>query len=382
MKRRMIFMIALAMSINLLSVGAVASENKYTPVSFSNEYATLSIDKARLIHEGQEGEYTTYGIPCDATLAVTITGDQQNLELYIGTVFSQYATEDALSEAGTLLKSDEFVLNENHSLQKVYSFVNDETSSEDDSWVGTSGFIRSNGTYTFDLPAANYIGWTFTPLCGEKIEPNNRFPESPTAKFHGFLNGNFVSKTSSMVSFIIEDADQESEMIFKDVPKDSYYYEPVQWAVQHKITTGKTESTFAPTETCTNAQILTFLWRAYGSEEPTIQNPFADIAPGEYYYRAAIWAFERGIISGAYFDAGKPCSRALAVTYFWNLAGKPDANNSIMFRDVSSKAPYYSAVSWAVQKGITKGVSAEKFAPELICTRAQITTFLYRALEK
>lgn len=167
---------------------------------------------------------------------------------------------------------------------------------------------------------------------------------------------------------------------FNDVLETDYYADPVQWAVDGNITSGTSATTFSPNATCSTAQILTFLWRAKGSPEPVDGEalPFSDIKESDYYYKAALWAKENGLISGTTFNGNTPCTRASTMTYMWKLAGSPSASNS-SFTDVSSTADYSQAVAWAVEQGITAGTSATAFSPNQTCTRGQIVTFLYRA---
>lgn len=170
-----------------------------------------------------------------------------------------------------------------------------------------------------------------------------------------------------------------SKPAFTDVADSAYYAAPVAWAVENGITSGTTTTTFSPNATCTTAQILTFLWRAKGSPEPTSKtNTFTDIKESDYYYKAALWAKENGLVSGSTFNGSTPCTRAATVTYLWKLAGSPSAA-SASFTDVPATAKYSQAVAWAVSKGITSGTSATTFSPDTTCTRAQIVTFLYRA---
>lgn len=164
---------------------------------------------------------------------------------------------------------------------------------------------------------------------------------------------------------------------FSDVREDQYYADAVLWAVENGITSGTTASTFSPNNTCTTAQILTFLWRANGSPAISGGNPFTDVSASAYYYQAARWAREKGLISGSAFNGDTPCTRAATVTYLWKLAGQPSAGAS-GFTDVPSSASYAQAVAWAVREGITSGTSASTFSPDNTCTRAQIVTFLYR----
>lgn len=173
---------------------------------------------------------------------------------------------------------------------------------------------------------------------------------------------------------------QYANISFTDVTPGSWYAEPVKWAVAQGITTGTSQTTFSPDETCTNAQVLTFIWRACRSPEPSISNPFKDVSKSDYYYKAALWASESKMVEGDYFQPKKPCSRSLAVTYLWKEAGSPISLSSENFTDVSSNSAYAQAVIWAIEAGITNGTSDLTFSPEVACSRAQIITFLYRDL--
>lgn len=165
---------------------------------------------------------------------------------------------------------------------------------------------------------------------------------------------------------------------FTDVATNAYYADAVTWAVGENITSGTTATTFSPNATCTKAQILTFLWRANGSPASTISSPFSDIPTGAYYADAAVWAYEKGLISGVTFSGDTPATRADTVTYLWKLAGSPDASPA-NFSDVPANAEYAEAVAWAVKEGITSGTGSTTFSPDVTCTRGQIVTFLYRA---
>ena len=169
---------------------------------------------------------------------------------------------------------------------------------------------------------------------------------------------------------------------FTDVAATSPYAAAIGWAVDKGITAGTTPTTFSPNTTCTTGQILTFLWRANGSPAPIIANPFTDVKESDYYYKAALWAAEKGMVSGTTLGASAPCTRSATVTYLWKLAGEPSAAKEAAFADVPGGADYAKAVAWAVEKGITSGTSATTFAPDALCTRGQIVTFLHRDLGK
>jgi len=114
-----------------------------------------------------------------------------------------------------------------------------------------------------------------------------------------------------------------------------------------------------------------------------VSNPFTDVKPTDYFYEPVLWAVDKGVTSGltpASFGPKSTCTRAQVVTFLWRAMGKPaPANDANPFTDVSANAYYYDAVLWAVEKGITTGLSADSFGPNSTCTRGQIVTFLYRA---
>ena len=171
---------------------------------------------------------------------------------------------------------------------------------------------------------------------------------------------------------------------FVDVPADAYYYDAVLWAVENGITSGVDETHFAPNATCTRAQAVTFLWRAAGSPEPeSSEMTFTDVAEGSYYHDAVLWAVENGITKGTSdttFSPDATCSRGQIVTFLWRSLESPDAGGANPFTDVADDAYYADAVLWAVENGITTGTTDTTFSPNDDCTRAQIVTFLWRAL--
>ena len=179
---------------------------------------------------------------------------------------------------------------------------------------------------------------------------------------------------------------EKGTMPFTDVPADSYYYDAVLWALDKGITSGSTATVFNPNGICTRAQTVTFLWRAMGSPEPTATScPFTDVIKDTYYYKAVLWATEKGITAGTSsttFSPDATVTRGQTVTFLWRTADKPTVTSANLFGDVNADAYYADAVLWAVKEGITSGTSATSFAPASGCTRAQIVTFLYRYLSK
>ena len=183
------------------------------------------------------------------------------------------------------------------------------------------------------------------------------------------VNGTFVKK---------------SAQTFVDVPENAYYAPAVNWAVEKGVTEGTSATTFSPDAACTRAQIVTFLYRAAGS--PAVKstvNPFTDVTASDYYYNAVLWAVENGITTGTSettFSPNESCTRAQCVTFLYRVVGSA-ATAKASFTDVSADAYYAPAVDWAVEKGVTDGTSATTFSPDAVCTRAQIVTFLYRAAQ-
>ena len=179
-----------------------------------------------------------------------------------------------------------------------------------------------------------------------------------------------------------EDGETVVTPAFTDVPANAYYADAVAWAVANGITTGTDENTFSPNASCTRAQVVTFLWRAMGSPEPRSAGTFTDVNASSYYAKAVRWALENGITSGTSattFDPNGVCTRAQVVTFLMRaLDGR--SYGSAGFADVAASSYYADAVAWAVANGITDGTGAITFSPDTQCNRAQIVTFLYRAV--
>ena len=171
---------------------------------------------------------------------------------------------------------------------------------------------------------------------------------------------------------------------FLDVPAGTFYEEPVLWAVENGITSGITADSFNPDGSCLRAQVVTFLWRAANQPEPGITGcSFTDVKASDFFYKPVLWAVEQKITSGVsatQFGSFSNCNRAAVVTFLWRAAGSPEpisTNNP--FTDVKSTDFFYKPVLWAVENNITAGMTATTFGPTAECNRAQVVTFLYRA---
>lgn len=207
--------------------------------------------------------------------------------------------------------------------------------------------------------------------------------------YAGWVRKGTVVKDSEALPDVSKPAETpkpaETAPKFTDVSPTSPFAPAISWAVEKKITNGKTATTFGPGDPCTRAQIVTFLWRAAGSPEPkTMEAEYADVTRTDaYYYKAVQWAAEMGMEESGTFAPNKTCTRGQAMYFIWKAkAGASSAGAAPSFTDLNKNSAYYDAVLWAVGQGVTTGKTATTFAPGDPCTRGQIVTFLYRAYVK
>ena len=109
-------------------------------------------------------------------------------------------------------------------------------------------------------------------------------------------------------------------MPFKDVVKGSYYETAVLWVVENGITKGTSDTTFSPDVTCSRAQIVTFLWRSQEAPAAAAVNPFTDVKADAYYADAGLWAVKEDVTKGTTdttFSPNADCTRAQIVTFIW-----------------------------------------------------------------
>ena len=176
----------------------------------------------------------------------------------------------------------------------------------------------------------------------------------------------------------------EVQTRFNDVmDPGKYFYQPVYWAVDNGITSGTSAATFSPYNTCTRGQVMAFLYKASGSPEVSGENPFTDVKESDYFYKPVLWAVSQGITNGTTATTFSPyntCTRAQVMAFLYKANGSPAVSGSNPFTDVKESDYFYNAVLWAVANGITSGTSATTFAPYNTCTRAQVMTFLYKAM--
>ena len=177
--------------------------------------------------------------------------------------------------------------------------------------------------------------------------------------------------------------DATRENPFTDVPVDSYYLEPALWAMDHGFTAGNGDGTFGPADDLLRCQVVTMLWSAAGKPIVEIENPFTDVKESDWFYNAVLWAYSEGItggVSATKFDPAGITNRAQAITFLWSYLGKPEAETASTFDDIPADSWCAAAVSWAVENGVTAGMTKKMFGPTLNCKRVHMVTFLYNAL--
>ena len=249
----------------------------------------------------------------------------------------------------------------------------------------TEGFIPTNTAER----AAGFKAYMNGGVQGFAYKENGMnvvlFANSLTHKVHQRDEYAYISNFlfSSVLSDKNYDGSESVALPFTDVAEGAYYADAVAWAIQNKVTSGVSATTFAPNASCTRGQMVTFLWKAAGSPEPkSLTTAFTDVKSGAYYEKAVAWAVENKVTTGTSattFSPDATVTRGQSVTFLWKANNSPAAEGTSAFTDVAAGVYYAPAVAWAVEKGVTSGMSATTFAPNSNCTRAQIVTFLYRA---
>lgn len=244
----------------------------------------------------------------------------------------------------------------------------------------------------YAIPAGKEVSFTGAELCA-LIDSNIENPMFILMVYYAAPNGNggytasplpiglpyeVNNKLAAEIKGEKYEEPADSSNPFTDVSADAYYHDAVLWALDKNVTTGTSKTTFSPSATCTRGQVVTFLWRAMGCPEPaSTENPFTDVTESDYFYKAILWAVEKGVTNGTTdttFGPNGTCTSAHVVTFLWRANGKPAAN--------TDGTNYYDeAVAWANSQKLLDG-TAVPFAPDNLSPRADIVTYLYRVLGK
>ena len=330
---------------------------------------TVTADGAKVSYSADAGKYKTYGSTVSTFTDVgeytvyykavkanhdDVTGSVM-VKITPAVLTATYVSEAVRYGAAPALKVD------------VTGFVNDETAETAADYVAPT-VANSNtavGEYTLTPAGGSAKNYTFNYVSGTLT----------ILRRH----------TSSSTVTPEPEPTPDNSTSFVDVPANAYFADAVKWAVDKGVTNGLSDTMFGPYESCTRAQIVTFLWRAAGSPEPKgTAAGMTDVVSGSYYEKAVAWAIENGITTGtttSTFSPDATCTRAQAVT-FLARALKAKAASAAEFSDVPTGSYFADAVAWAAANGVTEGIGGGLFGSDNDCTRGQIVTFLYRAYNK
>ena len=321
---------------------------------------------------------TTYNVASGTTITLPTPAHRSGYTFngwYDGSKFYAAGASYKVSATATLNASWSYISSGSSSYDPTYS-VSTPSKTENGSVTVSPKSASKGSTVTITVkPDSGYVLETLTVT--DKNGNELTLKDKGDGKYTFTMPAGKVEVKATFME------DNSMLNFFYDVPNGAYFYEAVKWAVKSGVTNGLSDTMFGPYESCTRAQIVTFLWRAAGSPEPKTASSFTDVPASAYYAKAVAWAIENGITNGmteTMFAPNATCTRGQSVTFLYR-ALKGTASGSTNFTDVKPDAFYADAVNWAVASGVTNGTSATTFSPNADCTRAEIVTFLYRAYQ-
>lgn len=320
----------------------------------------------------------TYNVASGTTITLPTPAHRSGYTFngwYDGSKFYAAGASYKVSATATLNASWSYISSGSSSYDPTYS-VSTPSKTENGSVTVSPKSASKGDTVTITVkPDSGYVLETLTVT--DKNGDELKLTDKGNGKYTFTMPGSKVEVKATFME------DNSVLNFFYDVPNGAYFYEAVKWAVDKGITNGLSDTMFGPYESCTRAQIVTFLWRATGSPEPKTASSFTDVPANAYYAKAVAWAVENGITNGmtaTMFAPDATCTRGQSVTFLYR-ALKGTASGSTNFTDVKSDAFYTDAINWAVANNVTNGTSNTTFSPNADCTRAEIVTFLYRAYQ-
>ena len=321
---------------------------------------------------------TTYNVASGTTITLPTPAHRSGYTFngwYDGSKFYAAGASYKVSATATLNASWSYISSGSSSYDPTYS-VSTPSKTENGSVTVSPKSASKGSTVTITVkPDSGYVLETLTVT--DKNGNELTLKDKGDGKYTFTMPAGKVEVKATFME------DNSVLNFFYDVPNGAYFYEAVKWAVDKGVTNGLSDTMFGPYESCTRAQIVTFLWRAAGSPEPKAMSSFTDVPASAYYAKAVAWAVENGITNGmtaTMFAPDATCTRGQSVTFLYR-ALKGTASGSTNFTDVQSDAFYADAINWAVANNVTNGTSNTTFSPNADCTRAEIVTFLYRAYQ-
>lgn len=193
------------------------------------------------------------------------------------------------------------------------------------------------------------------------------------------VNSGDTMSTSEAVKLVSDVTGMSNS--FSDVPDSTPAKAAIDWAMSAGIITGIGNNWFSPDSTCTRGEVVTFLWRAAGRPEPnSYENIFADVESSDWYYVPVLWATEAGITNGTNynrFSPNKTCSNAEVITFLYRTFGILSSDSEYA-DDTEEYDWFYTPITWAASQNILSS-SNRGTDPNAGCTRSSVATFIYNA---
>lgn len=372
----------------VLTVTVTPTSANYNPGTYTltieaNEKTNVS---GRITFESGSAVYTGSGIAYEKATISGLSGSMS----YIYTPDS--ATGASLDTAGLPLTVGTYTVTATYSDASSYGYKTATFTITKATPTGTPSFtkIETSGKTLADtkltvgtIRPAGTIAWNLPATTEVEANKEYTWTFTPTDK-HNYkpLTGRLTPYVVSDMPYLPGVIGNTGSFSFRDVSRLDYFYDAVKWASENGIASGTSNYTFSPDAICTRAQTVTFLWRAAGSPLPRYRvSPFTDVHSYDYYYEAVLWAVEQGITTGltaTTFGPDETVTRGQVATFLYRAASAAKPNTFNPFTDVKPTAYNYGAILWAYDNRITTGTSTTTFSPDAFCTRAQIVTFLYR----
>lgn len=363
--------------------GPEKEENLFRDYTFkyNDKEQMIECTEVEQTDEGLVTTVTSYKYDDKGYMIEETCGDEVTTYTYNA---SGYREKIVYECAGEVTQEITFTYDDNgNCVKEVYSYAEGDSDIYESTYndrnqeltYSYNGELYTQNTYANGkLKVRDYVYWGETYAYNYDSNGNNN--KLTLTRKNSETGKSFVSAEVE-----IEYEADPSASWFGDVEVGSWYYAPVVWASYNGITNG-TGNGFSPSGECTRAQVVTFLYRAAGEPAVTATKcSFVDVDLESWYGEAVLWAVENGITTGVdstHFAPDETVSRAQFVTFLYRAANAKAGDGKNSFNDITKGAYYYDAVLWAAQNNITTGRAEGVFAPNDSCTRAETVTFLYR----